>query len=69
VSEIYKSEKRDYLLRLVNAQKWGPAVAQPTSRTARLDRIANAVREGLLSDKEISDIRRASLDSRNLILD
>jgi uncharacterized Fe-S cluster-containing radical SAM superfamily protein len=69
VADIYRSEARHRLLALVNSHRWGPDVAQPTSRTARLDRVAVAVRDGLLSDEDISYIRQVSVESHPLILD
>jgi hypothetical protein len=69
VAEIYRGEARRRLLSLVNAHRWGPDVAQPTSRTARLDRVAVAVRDGILTDEDIASIQRISLGSHALILD
>lgn len=69
VEEIYRSERRVQLLHYVNSHRWGPDVAQPTSRTARLDRIAKAVRDRVLTDEDIEQIRQISLTSHSLILD
>src|SRR5262249_30386347 len=48
VEEIYRSSQRREFLEYLNANRWGPTVAQATSRTARLDRIAAAVHDGVL---------------------
>src|ERR1041384_8368789 len=40
VREIYRSDRSRAVLARLNSHQWGPSVAQPTSRTARLDRIA-----------------------------
>jgi hypothetical protein len=69
VDKIYRGERRRQLLEYVNANRWGPNVAQATSRTARLDRIATAVRAGVLSDEDIADIGLVARGSHRLILD
>jgi len=69
VAEIYKSKRRREVLEYMNSLRWGPTVSQPTSRTARLDRIARAIMKGELSDSELEVIRLASLNSHSLILD
>src|SRR5581483_686114 len=46
VREIYGGDRRRALLAKLNSARWGPSVAQPTSRTARLDRIARALMSG-----------------------
>ena len=69
VSEIYGGDARRRLLALANSHRWGPDVAQPTSRTARLDRVAKAVRDGLLTGQDIECIRQVSLNSHPLLLD
>ena len=69
VQEIYGSLRRQQLLNRMNTQCWGPGVAQPTPRTARLDRIARAIQHGELSDSDLEAIRLASLSSHSLLLD
>lgn len=69
VAEVYKGKRRREVLDDMNSQRWGPAVSQPTSRTARLDRIARAIMNGHLSDSAIEAIRLASLKSHSLMLD
>jgi hypothetical protein len=69
VEDIYRSERRRQLLDYANAQRWGPDVAQPTSRTARLDRIAKAVWQRVLSADDLEEIRQLSLASHALLLD
>lgn len=69
VVEVYRSKRRREVLEYMNSLRWGPTVSQPTSRTARLDRIARAVMTGKLSDSEIEAIRLASLNSHSLMLD
>jgi hypothetical protein len=69
VQDIYSSVRRQRLLERMNAQCWGPGVAQPTPRTARLDRIARALQRGELSDRDLEVIRLASLSSHSLLLD
>lgn len=69
VAEIYESKRRREILEYMNSLRWGVTVSQPTSRTARLDRIAKAIMDGSLCDSEIEAIRLASLNSHSLILD
>jgi hypothetical protein len=69
VAEVYQSSRRREMLEHMNSLHWGAAVAQPTARTARLDKIARAIMNGELSDAEIESIRIASLNSHSLILD
>lgn len=69
VEEVYRSERRRQLLDYANVHRWGPDVAQPTSRTARLDRIAKAVSQRMLSAEDLEQIRQLSLASHVLILD
>jgi hypothetical protein len=69
VAEIYKSKRRRDILEYMNNHRWGPEVSQPTSRTARLDRIANAIMSGQLTDVDIEQIRKRSLNCHSLILD
>ena len=53
----------------LNANHWGPMVAQATSRTERLDRVALAVRDGVLSNDGIDVIRALALNDHQLLLD
>ena len=69
VADIYKGARRRRLLEHMNAQRWGPDVSQPTPRTARLDRIAGAIRHGELTDADIHQIRDLSASSHQLLLD
>lgn len=69
IEEIYVSRQRREMLEYLNANHWGPSVAQATSRTERLDRIALAVRDGVLVDGDIDLIRAIALDGHSLILD
>lgn len=69
VREIYQSERRRAVLARLNSHRWGPSVAQPTSRTARLDHIAKAVMSGELNSADLEDIRRRALQEHQVILD
>jgi hypothetical protein len=69
IQEIYGGVQRKRLLNRMNEQCWGPEVSQPTSRTARLDRIARALQSGQLTDDDVEAIRVASLGSHSLLLD
>src|ERR1051325_1156587 len=69
VEEIYGGERRRRLLDRLNEARWGPDVAQATSRTERLDRIAAAIRDGVVSDDDVRDIGKIASTSHRLILD
>jgi len=69
VAKVYKSQRRREVLERMNSLHWGATVSQPTSRTARLDRIARAIINGELSDSEIEAIQQVSLESHPLLLD
>ena len=69
VSEIYASPQRRAMLDRMNEERWGPSVAQPTSRTARLDRIAKAILSGALRPADIHQIARQATHSHRAILD
>lgn len=68
VDEIWRSEQRRKVIDDLDDLKWGPKVAQPFSRLARLDRIAEAIRAGEISDSEIEQIRQASFGIHSLML-
>ena len=69
VSEIYQGARRRNILAKYEAARWGPEISQPTPRTARLDRIAHAIRRGTLTREMINHIRALSLRSHRLLLD
>lgn len=69
VSEIYQGERRHEILTRFDATNWGPKISQPTSRTSRLDRIAQAIHQGVLTDSMIGQIRQLSTRSHRLLLD
>lgn len=68
VTEIYQSSVRREFIQRADGCRWGPSMFQPFSRTTRLDGIAQAIRNGSLSDIEIDAIRRASLTQHPLLL-
>jgi hypothetical protein len=69
VEEIYASSRRRAVLAELNAAHWGPTVAQATSRTARLDRIAKAVMSGAIGPAEIARLAQSARESHRAILD
>jgi MoaA/NifB/PqqE/SkfB family radical SAM enzyme len=68
VADVYASAERSNFLRLADGCGWGPSIFQPFSRTARLDRIASAIRSGELQDPTIEAIRIASFSQHPLLL-
>jgi hypothetical protein len=56
-------------LTVVQSEGWGPTVAQATSRTARLDRIAKAVMSGALNHGEMARLAESARLSHRAILD
>ena len=56
VDQIFRGRRRAELISYMNSRAWDASVAQPTSRTARLDRIARAIMHGELGDAEIEAI-------------
>jgi uncharacterized Fe-S cluster-containing radical SAM superfamily protein len=69
VRDIYSSDRRQSILAMLNSEHWGPSVAQPTSRTARLDRIARALMSGGLGSAEIAEVQQRALRQHQVILD
>lgn len=69
VAEVYESPTRRAVLEYLNRHRWGPLVAQPTSRTARLDRIAKAIIAGELTDAAIGAIADVARGSHRVMLD
>ncbi|MFO1500944.1 MAG: radical SAM protein [Verrucomicrobiota bacterium] len=69
VAEIYGGERRREILAQFDATHWGPEMSQPTPRTSRLDRIAQAIHQGVLTDSMIGQIRELSMHSHDLLLD
>jgi uncharacterized Fe-S cluster-containing radical SAM superfamily protein len=69
VREIYTGDRRRAILARLNSERWGPSVAQPTSRTARLDRIAKALMSGELGSADIAEVQRHALQQHQVILD
>jgi hypothetical protein len=69
VSSIWGSPRRREVLDYFNRHNWGPSVAQPTARTNRLDKIADAVWNGTLTAEDIATVRQASHASPPLLLD
>lgn len=69
VTDIYQSAERREVLARFDAAHWGPELSQPTSRTARLERIAHAIHNGALTDSAIEQIRQLSFASHRLLLD
>ena len=68
VEEVYRSSRRMEFLEMANHCRWGAELFHPHSRTARLDRIARAVRTGELTDNDIERICELSQGSHPLIL-
>ena len=69
VNSIWCSSRRREVLDYFNSHNWGPAVSQATARTNRLDKIADAIKNGELGTHEITRIREASYTSAPLLLD
>jgi hypothetical protein len=68
VSEIYQGARRKEILEIVHSRRMGPTVLEPNTRASRLNRIAQAIRSGELTDAQIEQIRQASLCDPPLLL-
>lgn len=68
VAEIYHGVKRKEILELVHSRRMGPTVLEPNTRASRLNRIAQAIRNGDLTDTHIEQIHQASLRDPPLLL-
>ena len=68
VEEVYCSKGRMDFLEMADRCRWGPRLFHPHSRTARLDRIAKAIRQHDLTDEDIAAIRKQCESSHSLLL-
>jgi hypothetical protein len=68
VVEIYHGARRKEILEIVHSRRMGPTVLEPNTRASRLNRVAQAIRSGELSDAHIEQIHRASLREPPLLL-